>query len=207
MDTPESQPTFQRRNLMDSQSGIEQPGSIQTPLAGEDLSRRRFIKSTGSGLVALGLIGPQAVAGGEEGDMGQEGITGFFKSLLGVCRTTRLDPELWHLQGSMIRVKVGAIPELQSNSTAVYLEGNGLEDPVLIVHRDEGRYLAFSDRCTHMGRKIDPVPGQEILRCCSVSHSVYDFQGKVLAGPAKEPLTVYPTTLDSGELMVALKRT
>lgn len=191
---------------MDNQSDLEQPGSIQEPCTGEELSRRRFIKSTGGSLIALGLAGSEAVASREENDLAQGGITGFVKSLLGLCRTTRLDPDLWHLQGSTIRVQVGAIPELQNNSTAVYLEGNGLEDPVLIIHRGEGRYLAFSDRCTHMGRKIDPVPGQEILRCCSVSHSVYDFQGKVLAGPAKEPLTVYPTTLDSGELVVALKR-
>ena len=57
-----------------------------------------------------------------------------------------------------------------------------------------------------MGRKLDPVPGQDVLRCCSVGHSAFDYQGKVLGGSAKGPLTVYPTTMENGQLVVALPK-
>jgi nitrite reductase/ring-hydroxylating ferredoxin subunit len=189
--------------MVSPQSDLEPPDSSQGPRSGEDLLRRQFIESAGGGLVGLGPIGP-AAAGGEAGAMGQGSLAGLLRSFLGICQTTRIDPEFSRRQGSSIRVRVGVVPELQGLATAVYLGGGSLENPVLLLRRDEDHYLAFSNRCTHMGRRINPVPGQEVLRCCSVSHSLFDLQGRVVAGPAERRLTVYPTKLESGELVVTL---
>jgi len=188
------------RSRQDQQETKLRPG------AEKQLSRRGFIKATGGTLAATTLAGPTALAIAEEGEaMGQGGITGFFKALFGVCETAKLSPELWSREGDTVRVKADQIPQLAADGGAVYLAGQGLDVPLLVLRRSEGNYLAVSNRCTHMGRKLDPVPGKEVLRCCSVSHSSFDHEGKVTGGPAKGPLTVYPAALEKGQLVVRLK--
>lgn len=103
-----------------------------------------------------------------------------------------------------IRIRLDQVPELQRNGGAIYLKGKGLKHPVLIIHDGTGdSFLAFVNRCTHIGhRKLDPVPGKQIIRCCSICHSTYDFDGKRLSGPAKHPLKRYKIDLVDGELLI-----
>ena len=133
---------------------------------------------------------------------GGGGIGEFFKSLSGVCKTAELDPSKWSRKGNEIRVQKDKVSELEGSLGAVYLKGKGLDVPVLILRSEDGQYRAFSNKCTHMGRKLDPVRGKEILRCCSVSHSTYDYQGNVIGGPAKGPLTVYEVLVIGNEIVI-----
>ena len=103
----------------------------------------------------------------------------FFKSVFGICETGELDHDLWRIDGSEARITIGQVPQLQQPEGAVYLKGKGLKYPVLVVKAEGERYIAFTNRCTHIGhRKLDPVPGESTLRCCSVNHSTYDYEGK-----------------------------
>ena len=128
----------------------------------------------------------------------------FFKALLGICTTKPLSPDLWNLEDGKIRVKLSEVPQLSNKGDAVYLKGAGLEKPVLIVRTEDDDYLAFANRCTHGGRKLDPVPGERILRCCSVGHSTFDYDGNRLGGPAKDALTGYAVELSDGNLVITL---
>ena len=133
------------------------------------------------------------------------GVVGFLKSIAGICDTPELDASLWHLEGSRAIVQVSRVSELQDPSGAVYLGGQGLSVPLLIVRGEDENYFAFANRCTHIGhRKLDPVPGKSQLRCCSVSHSIYDYQGNVVKGPAKKSITAYSTELKEDKLIVNL---
>ena len=132
-------------------------------------------------------------------------IGDFFKSVFGICETDELDPNLWQFEENSARIQVDKIPELQSPDGAIYLKGKGLKYPVLIVRTKDNGYLAFQNRCTHAGhRKVDPVKGESTLRCCSVNHSTYDYQGKRLSGPAKDGLKAYEVKVEDGELIVSL---
>jgi len=131
-------------------------------------------------------------------------IIDFLKSVAGICRTQPLSPDCWQLNGNKATVRVGDVAELQAPGGAVYLAGRGLKTPVLVVRDNNGNYLSFSNRCTHMGRKLDPVPGKQVLRCCSVNHSTYDFQGNNLTGPGKGPVRVYCTELQGENLIVVI---
>ena len=128
----------------------------------------------------------------------------FFKALLGICTTKPLSSDLWDLEDGKIRVKLSEVPQLSNKGDAVYLKGAGLEKPVLIVRTEDDEYLAFANRCTHGGRKLDPVPGERILRCCSVGHSTFDYDGNRLEGPAKDALTGYAVELSDGNLVITL---
>lgn len=124
------------------------------------------------------------------------------KSILGICETKPLSAELWSLEEGKVRVKM---PEPLPKGGAVYLAGQGLDKPILLLRTEEDRYLAFANRCTHFGhRKLDPVPGEAKLRCCSISHSTFDLEGKNISGPAKEPLTRYAVEQSDGDLIITL---
>jgi cytochrome b6-f complex iron-sulfur subunit len=131
-------------------------------------------------------------------------VKDFLKALAGICDTKPLSPDHWELQGNKVLVRIGEVPELQSAGGAVYLRGKGLSGPVLIVRGDDGNYHCFSNRCTHMGRRLDPVKGKPVVRCCSVGHSTFDFSGSKLNGPAKGPIQKYRSRLENDELVVEI---
>ncbi len=130
------------------------------------------------------------------------GIVDFLKAVAGICRTEPLDPGLWEVRNHEARVKLGKVPELSSPGGAVYLTGNGLREPVLIVARNDGGYVCAVNRCTHFSRKLDPVPGEQTLRCCSVNHSTFDFEGNNLTGPTSKPLKMCEWKLEDKDLVI-----
>ena len=131
-------------------------------------------------------------------------LTGFFKALMGICETPRLDAELWTLEGNQVTIRLGEAAALAAVGGAVRLGGKGLVSSILIVHVGADEYLAFENRCTHAGRKLDPVEGKRELRCCSVGHSRFDYQGNKLSGLAKDPLKKYPVEKRGEQLIVTL---
>ena len=133
------------------------------------------------------------------------GVADVIKSILGICETKPLSDNLWSFEGNKARVRLSQMPEPCPKGGAVYLKGQGLRIPILLVRTEDDQYLAFANRCTHMGhRKLDPAPGQPILRCCSVSHSTFDYEGRRIDGPAKEPLTRYTIDLSDGDLIITI---
>lgn len=169
-----------------------------------DTTRRDFLQFTGVTIAtATALASPLSVMAGQDEKDGL-GIRGFFKSIFGICETPELDPSQWSLEGNEIRIPLDKVAELGEPSGAVYAKGKGLDVPVLILKSEDGQYRAFGNKCTHMGRKLDPVRGKQVLRCCSVSHATYDYQGNVLGGPAKGSLTVYEVVVMGNEIVIRI---
>ena len=136
-------------------------------------------------------------------------LINFVKSVLGICETKPLNPNLWSFEDNQVRVKLSDMPELCEMGKGTYIKGRGLPSAILIVRTQDDQYLAYTDRCTHLGhRKLDPVlgtaPGEPILRCSSLSHSTFDCQGNRITGPAKDPLVRHEVELKDGELVITL---
>ncbi len=131
-------------------------------------------------------------------------IRSIYRGFMGKCDTNELDPGLWRLEDGTVRVKLSDATDLSMKGGAVYLQGEGLETPVLIVRTDDDRYLAFANKCTHGGRKIDHVASESKLRCCSIGHSTYDYDGNVIKGAAKGPIAKYQTEVSGSDLVVRL---
>jgi len=136
-------------------------------------------------------------------------IINFFKALFGICDTKPLQADLWSVEENKITINLDEMPELCEKGKGIYLKGKGLKRPVLIVRTEADSYLAYTNRCTHMGhRKLDPVagpdPGQPVLRCCSLNHSTFDYEGNRITGPAKDPLVKHEVGLSEGKLVVTL---
>ena len=131
------------------------------------------------------------------------GISGFFKAVAGICETKELSSHLWELEAGKATIKPDQVPELKKDGGSVYLKGKDLKLPVLIFHDEGNRFLAFADRCSHIGhRKLDFHPETREIRCCSVFHSTYDYKGNRLKGPARDSLKRYDVKYIDGSLIV-----
>jgi nitrite reductase/ring-hydroxylating ferredoxin subunit len=125
--------------------------------------------------------------------------------LFGICATKPpSDNGCWTFHDSEISVDLARVPELAKPNRAVRLEKRGVPGRFLLVHGNDGRYYAFKNRCTHAGRRLDPIPGTQRVQCCSIGRSTYDGSGKVLSGPAKDPLEVLPVRIENNRLMIKM---
>ncbi|WP_373498318.1 Rieske (2Fe-2S) protein [Desulfococcus sp.] len=127
------------------------------------------------------------------------------KRILGICET-RLPSvvDSWRYEDLRITVRLSRMPELRRPGGAVRLEGGGLPRKVLLVHGTDGRFHAFANRCTHMGRRLDPLPGNDRMECCSVSRSTFTYAGDPVSGAAKAPVETFPVDAEGDELRIRL---
>lgn len=129
----------------------------------------------------------------------------WFQRILGLCATPRpVDDGCWHLADGKVIVELPRAPELQEPGGAMRLEGKGLPVRLLVVCGPDHRFHAFRNRCSHVGRRLDPLPGEARLQCCSVGRSTFDFKGASLAGPGKRAIGVYPVLERDQQLVIDL---
>lgn len=130
---------------------------------------------------------------------------GFFKRLFGVSQTKKpRDHRCWRFLGKKIELDLNLAPELSSPGGALRLEAPGLPVRVLLWRDKEGDLRAWENRCAHMGRRIDPVPGADRLMCCSIGKSTYELDGRVVSGLAKGDIRPLKVVEEDGTLTVFL---
>ena len=114
------------------------------------------------------------------------------------------DEACWIYRDSRIEIDLSRAPELAEKGHGIRLEGKNLPRRILVILGEDGVYHAFENRCQHMGRRLDPVPGTETIQCCSVSKSTYDYNGAPFFGPAKKTVTTFNAKGDKEKLIVTL---
>lgn len=114
------------------------------------------------------------------------------------------DQGCWSYAERKVVLHLDRAPELKQRGGAVRLEGKNLPERLLLVHGEDGEFHAFRNRCKHMGRRLDPVPGTPSVQCCSVGKSTYDYEGKVHHGPAKGPVETLRVSQEGGKLEITL---
>ncbi len=128
---------------------------------------------------------------------------GILKKIFGICETKKpKDPGCWTFSDGRIEIDLNRAGELSMPYRSIRLEGKGLADRILVVRDDSGKFHAYNNKCTHMGRRIDPVPGSSDIRCCSVMGSVFNAKGEIVSGPAKENLKQYMTVKQGSILSI-----
>jgi nitrite reductase/ring-hydroxylating ferredoxin subunit len=129
----------------------------------------------------------------------------FLKRLFGICETPLpADSDAWFVRDGIVRIDLSRMKELKSPGSGVRLEGEGLDSRLLVFHGDDGQYHAVTNRCTHMGRRIDTIAGGSVIQCCSVSKSTFTYDGQPVGGAAKKALKTYAITTDQDTLTIKL---
>ena len=163
------------------------------------ISRREFLKLT----AASGATFLLAACGAGAGD--KQSLT-LFDRLKGEPLTQPPQiTEAWSTADAVLTLDLSRLPELETLGGAVRIEGEALADPVLVVQGEDGEFYAFKNVCMHGGRMLDPLQGTLTIQCCSMSKSTYDYDGNVLSGPAKGPLTRYALARDGAQLKIQLE--
>ena len=131
---------------------------------------------------------------------------GILKRLLGICATqVPANSGCWTYSDGKLEVILDKAPELSQKGGAVRLAGPSLPKRVLVVHGQDGAFHAFPNRCTHIGhRRIDPLPGEDKIRCCSVGKSTFEYSGKLISGSAKESLEPLALESDGSKLVISI---
>ena len=130
---------------------------------------------------------------------------GLFHRIFGICRTKPpADPGCWSYAEGRVEVDRTRVRELDAPGGAVRLEGLGLPVRLLLVSDEDRAVHAFCNRCSHAGRRLDPLPGQARLECCSVGRSLFDHEGRRQRGLARKDITVYQVEVMGQKLVVRL---
>ncbi len=128
-----------------------------------------------------------------------------FQRLFGISTTKKPgDESCWTFEDRKVVVDLARAPELGNPGGAIRIEGKPLPERIVVVHGTGGGYYAFKNRCTHMGRRMDPVPGVDYVQCCSIGKSTFDYDGKRLSGTAEKPVDTYTVSLEGEKLIVAI---
>ena len=126
-----------------------------------------------------------------------------FQRILGICATPLPgQPGCWTQEGSAVSIDLGKAPELTPNGGAIRIEGKKLPQRVLLFRGDDGVLRAFENACAHKHRRVDPVPGEGVLQCCSVNAAAYDYKGTKLEGPGDGGIRPLDLTLEGARATI-----
>ncbi|MBN2291499.1 MAG: Rieske 2Fe-2S domain-containing protein [Pirellulales bacterium] len=131
---------------------------------------------------------------------------GFFAKLFGICSTPLpTDPQCWSYENGKIEIDLSRASELTSPGAALRLEGKPLPQRVLVVRDKDGGFHAFPNRCTHAGhRRLDHIPEEGKVKCCSIGQSIFDYEGKRHSGSATDPIKPLRLEENDGKLTIWL---
>ncbi|HEY2937498.1 MAG TPA: Rieske (2Fe-2S) protein [Gaiellaceae bacterium] len=76
---------------------------------------------------------------------------------------------------------------------------------IALARLDDGSWVAFDNDCTHEECPLAEGDLEDDRITCYCHSSMFDVRtGKVLRGPAVDPLTLFPVRVESGELQVSV---
>lgn len=119
--------------------------------------------------------------------------------LLGACASLAAHPV--EVDRGRIRLRVADHAALAQQGGALKILPAGAKDPLYVLHLAGGTFAVLSPICTHRGCTVE-VQGARMV--CPCHGSTYDHEGRVLRGPAEEPLQRYAATLANGVLDIEL---
>ncbi len=156
-------------------------------------NRREFIRKAGlaTACVCTGLAGVNGCS-----------------MIRGVSKTPGILSDAWEFDGNSLVVDLDKADSLRKPGGAGKLnigdKVNRDETKVIIIHHKENEYKAFADCCTHGCRELNYLHDKEQLECSSFGKSAFKLTGKVITGPAEDPLKTYSLIKTDDKIIIKI---
>ncbi len=102
-----------------------------------------------------------------------------------------------------VTVPIAQFPELGTVGGSVIGKPAGLNDKLIVARVAADQVIALSAICTHMQCDVQLVL-EDLDLYCGCHGSAYAFDGKVLAGPAVQPIKRYPVDFDGSTIVITV---
>jgi cytochrome b6-f complex iron-sulfur subunit len=167
----------------------------------EKISRERFIRlgtalGVGAAGASLAACGGGASSGGGSGGKKSGGDSGGY----GGGNSGDGSPDKGSKAASSSdKAAIAAESDVATGSAVTFKDAG---KPAVLVHLNNGDFVAYSAVCTHQGCTVAYKNGQ---LACPCHGSVFDPAkgAEVVAGPAPKPLTEIPVKVEGGEVVKA----
>jgi len=91
-------------------------------------------------------------------------------------------------RGSPPAVRLASVDDVPINTTHLFSYPTQ-HDPCVLVRPDEGTFLAYSQKCTHLSCAVVPRIEEGVIRC-PCHEGYFDLaSGRPIAGPPRRPLS------------------
>jgi nitrite reductase/ring-hydroxylating ferredoxin subunit len=100
-----------------------------------------------------------------------------------------------------ITLALGDFPQLKDVGGGLVGRASGMPDPIAVTHQEQGTFLAFTAVCSHMANTLTYNALNASLDC-SRHGSSFELDGRVITGPATEPLRLIPTAFDGAMIAI-----
>jgi arsenite oxidase small subunit len=169
----------------------------------EKISRERFIRlgtalGVGAASASLAACGGGASSGGGSGGKksgGDSGGGGYGGGNSGGKSSDKGS----HTAATSNKAAIAAESDVAPGSAVTFKDAGS---PAVLVHLNNGDFVAYSAVCTHQGCTVAYKNGQ---LACPCHGSVFDPAkgAAVVAGPAPKPLPEIPVKVEGGEVVKA----
>jgi hypothetical protein len=112
------------------------------------------------------------------------------------------DSGSYQVEGDKLVVDLARVVELGRPGGAVRLVSPDLPDQVIVVRGQDDCVRAYRNRCACGGFRVDPVPGEDKMRCVTPMASTYDNAGNPLTEMVQRKLDSLPVSEDGGRLVI-----
>jgi cytochrome b6-f complex iron-sulfur subunit len=171
----------------------------------EKISRERFIRlgtalGVGAAGASLAACGGSASSGGGSGGQKSDGGGGYGGGNSG--DQGGKGSEKGSKKGSKAASSSDAIASASDVAPGSAVTFKNAGSPAVLVHLDNGDFVAYSAICTHQGCTVAYKNGQ---LACPCHGSVFDPAdgAAVVAGPAPKPLPEIPVKVQGGDVVKA----
>ena len=120
------------------------------------------------------------------------------------CDPPMLPSDALLISDGTITVDLAKSGSFEATGASAMVKDDPRELRILLVHEAQGKYHAFSARCTHGGAPVGYDADRNRVQCVCYGHSMWAMDGALLKGPAKKPLPKYEASVDGGKLTVKL---
>ncbi len=128
-----------------------------------------------------------------------------FQRLFGISATGKpKDEGCWIYAEGTVSVDLERARELSQTWGAIRLENERMPRRILLVRGEGETFYAFDNCCKHGHRRLDPIPGEGQIQCCSVGKSTYGLDGTLIYGSAKENIETFKVIRDRQTLKIEI---